>query len=385
MEPFAFALPLIIAFILCLTMGLIAIRLAPHLGLLDIPGGRRQHDGPVPRVGGLALLTSLLAIAFIGGFRLPFTTLEFCMVSAMAVLGFLDDRIELRARWKAILGLVIAVILARATAAHLLPTLVPYELLGMTFPPVPWLAFTLLTLLFWCVPQAINLIDGCNGLATGFGLVVLGSLWGMGSRHPALTGVLLACLVLNWPKARLFLGDCGSLSVGLVLVIFAQKALGMPHPNHLLWLFAYPIIDVLTVVAIRLIGRRPIYVGDRNHLHYQIIDRWPQLTKVTVPGLLFAAAICGSEVYLHRQWRALPYLGLTILLAISAFFIVVKALERFGRGTVQEGPLGPSKVGEETAAVGACLEPRVVHRKREWQKKVTAVNVLALLFEALKK
>ncbi len=370
----------IIAFALCLALGLIGIRLAPHLGLLDVPGGRRQHHGLVPKVGGLALSTTLIILSFRPDYRLPFTPLETTAVAAMAILGFLDDRIELRARWKAILGFLLAGILATGAAHHLAPTLLPYEILGMTLPPYPWLAFGLLLLLFWCIPQAVNLIDGSNGLATGFALVVLLSLWGHGSRHPALGGALLACLLLNWPKARLFLGDCGSLSIGLILVIFAQKSLAMPHPNHILWLFAYPIIDVLTVVIIRMFTGQPISVGDRNHLHYQISDRWPHLAPLSVPVLLCIAAMCGSEIYLGRTTMLVPYAGLGLLLSLSAFFIGTKVL--------------PARVPDEIVKVDPIVldsanEPysnlRREPRATEWKKNLTVLSVLAIFLGAIRK
>ncbi|NTV74981.1 MAG: undecaprenyl/decaprenyl-phosphate alpha-N-acetylglucosaminyl 1-phosphate transferase [Holophaga sp.] len=370
----------IIAFALCLILGLVGIRIAPHLGLLDIPGGRRQHHGLIPKVGGLALITSLIILSFRHDYRLPFTPLETSAVAAMSILGFLDDRIELRARWKAALGLLLAVVLATGATHHLAPSLVPYQVLGFTVPPIPWLAFSLLVLLFWCIPQALNLIDGSNGLATGFALVVLGSLWGMGSKHPALAGALMACLVLNWPKARLFLGDCGSLSIGLILAIFAQKSMAMPHPHHMMWLFAYPIIDVLTVVIIRTVTHQPVSVGDRNHLHYQIIDRWPRLSAFSVPILLCIAAMCGSEIYLGRSSMLVPYTGLSLLLCISFFFIASKVIPALVPG-----------LAAETTPVAVAInpdehpEPRRDRRASDWTKKATALNLLAILVSSIRK
>lgn len=375
----------IIAFALCLALGLVGIRVAPFLGLLDIPGGRRQHNGLVPKVGGLALVISLLLLSLRHDYRLPFTPLELTIVASMAILGFLDDRIELRARWKAILGLLFAVILAAGATHSLAHNLVPYTVLGVLLPPAPWIAFILLLLLFWCIPQAFNLIDGSNGLATGYGLVVLGSLWGSGSHHPALVGALLACLLLNWPKARLFLGDCGSLSIGLMLVIFAQKSLAMPHPNHMMWLFAYPVVDVLTVVVIRKFNHQPISVGDRSHLHYQITDRWPEKASLSVPVLLCIAAMCGSEVYLTGTWRFVPFLGLTLLLAMSAFFIAAKTSPA-ARAEAEAGNLPDSiSAAGPLSANAFSKERRQPQRKAQWEKNLTVLNVIALLFNALRK
>lgn len=359
---------MVTAFSVCLALGLAGIKAAPSLGLLDIPGGRRQHIGHVPRVGGLALNLTLLCLSIFPAFRLPLTWLEALAVSAMAILGFLDDRLELRARWKAGLGLSLALILAGATLHHISPLPATLEVLGIPLHGQPGFAFALLAIMFWCLPHAFNLVDGANGLATGFALVVVGTLWAKNLPQPALAGALLACLFLNWPKAHLFLGDSGSLSIGLLLVISAQKFLLMPDPGHVLWLFAYPTIDVVTVIAIRIFARKPIMVGDRNHLHFQIKDRWPVLSDFSVPILLTLAAMCGSEVYLSGPWVAIPYAGLGALLGLAAYLTTVTALkivrEEYATGDA------PSPERSDLDADGSHPEPKVLH-KPQWQERVS--------------
>ena len=321
--PLRMVAPAIYSFSFCLVSAGIGIRCAPFLGLLDVPGGRRQHKVPVPKVGGLALVLALLVPELLLRHHPTFTLVEAGAIFGMAVLGLVDDILDLRARWKAGLGLLAAIVLAIAATHQPGSSPTSFELFGMPIPPAAWIATTLLVLLFWCIPQAINLIDGANGLAVGFGLVVLGSLWAAGAPHPVLAGALLACLGLNWPKARLFLGDCGSLSVGLALVIFAQKVLLLPDANRLLWLFAYPIIDVSMVIAIRLLKHKPVFTGDRNHLHFQLSDRFPALSFLTVPFLLVIAALCSSEIYLGQRWMVVPFSGLAMLLALASYFTLL--------------------------------------------------------------
>jgi len=328
----------LLAFGVCLVAGLVWIRLAPMLGLLDVPGGRRQHLHIVPKVGGLALVTTVLLLARLPGLQVRTTPLESGAILAMAAIGVSDDRFDLRPRYKAGLGFILALALGLAGTNRLFPGLAPFPLLGLTIPPIPWVVFMLLGFMYLCIPQALNLIDGANGLATGFALVVIGCLWAAGDPHPFLVGALLACLALNWPKARLFLGDCGSLAIGLMLVVYAQKAFLLPNPNHLLWLFAYPAIDVITVTIIRKIHRRPIFEGDRAHLHFQLRDRWPGHARLVVPALLLAAFMCGSEVFTTGAWRALPYLGLTSLLALAGWFILATA---FGPDLAVAPPICP--------------------------------------------
>ena len=334
---------LLFGFLVCAAACQGSILLAPSLGLLDIPGGRRQHQVPVPRAGGLAFLAALLAALPWPAFRLPLTPMETGAVLVMGFVGLLDDRWDCPARWKACHGLALAVVLGLGAYRGLAGAPWSCELCGLALPPSPWLVVPLLVLFFWSLPQAFNLIDGANGLASGFGLVVIGSLWGFGAPLPLAAGALLACLLWNWPRALLFLGDCGSLSIGLLLVLLAQKVLLRSGPTHLLWLFAYPIADVLLVIFIRKVTRRPIFCGDRNHLHFQIMDRWPALRPATVPLLLSLSALCASELYLRGPWLIVPWAGLSGLAALACTFAVAGVARRTVRlepGEAHRPPVG---------------------------------------------
>ena len=319
------------------------IWLAPRLGLMDVPGGRRSHAQPVAMVGGLTLVLAWLFLPrvqhLLGQPRVvPLTRLDELAVATMALLGLLDDRFDLRARWKAGVGLAVAVALAYRTAGDLARFGQPIPFLWTEIPATFWSTMPLLLPLFWGLPQAFNLIDGANGLATGFGLVILATLWLAGYPHPLLFGILVACLLMNWPKARLFLGDCGSLALGTTLVILARHALLPQGPNHLLWLFAYPILDVSMVVLIRIAQGRHPGLGDRNHFHFQIRDRWPRLASWAMPILLGLAALCSSELFVNGVWMILPLTGLSLLLALGLYLTFLSLAE----GKASVGAIAPA-------------------------------------------
>ena len=318
-----------LGFWICLGISLLLVRFAPALGLMDIPGGRRQHTHPVALVGGLALILALVVRTVVIDYRTHLTVLEQFTVLSMALLGLLDDRFDLRARWKAALGLGFALLLAHTTALQVTQAGHALEFLGATLAPTSWIIPPLLALMYWGLPHGFNLIDGANGLAMGFSLVVLGSLWAAGAPHLYFIGALLAVLTLNWPRAKLFMGDCGSLSIGLLLVLLAKNALLLKAPSHILWLFAYPTVDVTLVVVIRLLQGRNLSIGDRNHLHFQLKDRWG-LKTCTAPLLLSLAALCASEVYLNGAWRIFPFIGLSLLAGLALFL---------GARTLAEGGL----------------------------------------------
>ena len=307
------------------------------LGLLDVPQGRRRHGVPVPLTGGLALITAVLIGVWLGWVTNPFTGTQSLAILGLGVLGFLDDRYNLRARWKALGGLAIAVAVAYPAAALLASSSVNLQVLGLQLPHNPLLYFGLLVILYWSVPQAVNLIDGANGLALGYGLILLLILAWQGAPQPFLLGTLVALLVFNWPRARHFLGDCGSLALGLMLALLATHAFGSHNPDALLWLFAYPILDVSLVVAIRLAqGQSPGH-GDRSHLHFQWQDRCPACSRAVVPWLWLNAGACALGAVATGWLRLVPWLGLVSFgLQASVFWLLAM---REHRSTDEPQPL----------------------------------------------
>jgi UDP-GlcNAc:undecaprenyl-phosphate GlcNAc-1-phosphate transferase len=291
------------------------IRWLGPLGFLDVPGGRKCHEEAVARVGGVALAGTLLIGTLAGWTTGVFRGTEAVALFAVAILGMLDDRFSLKARWKAILSLLIAVFLAWHQVGEVMPHANGISLLGFPLIPDPWLIGGLLVALYWAVPQSYNLIDGANGLALGCAVIVLGTLALAGTPAPFLLGAVLALFLFNWPRARCFLGDCGSLLLGLILALLAAETFGRTRPDGILWVFAYPVADVCMVVVIRLATQQPLSRGDRNHLHYQWGAALGRSSALAVPLLWLNMALCASGALLRGDWRVIPFLGLLALLA----------------------------------------------------------------------
>ena len=309
--------------VLASTFSWVAGTFVGPLGFMDVPVGRRQHPCPTPRTGGLALALTLFSGLGMGYLALPFSTLQVLGLIGLGLLGCLDDQLNLRARWKALGGLALALVVALPVAQTLSAQAGTLTLLGFELANHGWVYFALVTLATWSLPQSFNLIDGANGLAIGYGGIILLVLAWHGFAHPFLLGSLLGLLAFNWPRARHFLGDCGSLGLGLMLVLLAIDAFGGDNPNAILWLFAYPILDVTMVVAIRLANRRALGIGDRNHFHFQWQDRFPALGRAVVPLLWLQAGACALGAVATGWVRVLPWLGLSSLLVQAMVYLIL--------------------------------------------------------------
>jgi UDP-GlcNAc:undecaprenyl-phosphate/decaprenyl-phosphate GlcNAc-1-phosphate transferase len=299
------------------------ILLVAPLGWMDRPDeARKHHAHPVARTGGLALWLGLILAQAWGQVPFPLHPPDWVAIHGMALIGLLDDRFNLRARYKAGVGLSVALLLAFHTTQTLgwATTHVPF--LGMDLPTHPVILFPILMLWFWGIPQAYNLIDGINGLSMGFAALLLGVLgWNLGSEPALFWGGLAAVLALNFPKAHHFLGDCGALMLGTLFAILGVQAFALSHPDLLLWVFAYPIVDVSLVVGLRRWHGHPLTTADRNHLHHWMMDRVGRRAWIATPLLLSLAGLPmlrATALPWHQPASTLGLLAL-VLLALKAF------------------------------------------------------------------
>ena len=315
--------PYLIRFLIGLAAGLgfslIAMRWLAPLGWMDAPGDRHLHDRPTPRTGGLALLATLGVGQAFGGLHLPLGPGEWAGVYGMGLMGALDDRLNLRARWKALAGLLVAAALAWLTWGLLRQAGEHLPFFGWHLATKTGLALALLVAWYWSIPQACNLIDGMNGLALGFFLLLALSMdvpFGTHGHGAYLLGTLVALAALNWPFGQQFLGDAGSLALGTLFALLGVHLLGVESPNRLLWAFAYPILDVLMVVAIRRSNGRPLGAGDQNHFHHQWARvlggrRGKALGLTLLPAFACMQALQSYPGHRIIAWSGFAWLGMS--------------------------------------------------------------------------
>lgn len=273
-------------------------RLAQRFGWLDVPRDtRRVHETPIPRVGGVALFASVMlalgSLPFLNNFvtqALIGQGREAIAVLISSTLVFLfgvfDDLVGARAKWK-LLAQVLAGVILFSLGGRVEGVTIPF---GGSFalPPI----LSLLVTLFWVVgiSNAFNLIDGLDGLATGASLfaalVMLGVSLILGRPlvtviSIALVGALIGFLRYNFNPASIFLGDSGALFIGFLLAALsitgAQKASTAVAVAIPLMAFALPVIDTGFAIARRFIAGKPIFEGDREHIHHKLLERgWSQ-------------------------------------------------------------------------------------------------------------
>lgn len=268
---------------------------ALHKGYIDCPQrARKVHAKAVPRLGGAAILLSLLVVAIIAGFSAPNLSellwgnnpvIGSIILGAIGIfiIGFLDDLSRLSARSKLFAEFMIAGLVV--WGAELSFTSVQFLGLGiLTFPD--WFGYGLASLWIVGMANAINLIDGLDGLASGItlsGLLaisVVGYLAGIPSvtwLSTLLIGCLLGFLVYNSRPASIFLGDCGSLTLGYLAgclaLIASFREGGVLDGIFPVLAFAVPILDCVFAILRRTMRGRSPFSPDMEHFHHRLMAK----------------------------------------------------------------------------------------------------------------
>ncbi|MBV8071791.1 MAG: undecaprenyl/decaprenyl-phosphate alpha-N-acetylglucosaminyl 1-phosphate transferase [Acidobacteriaceae bacterium] len=278
------------------------------LGVTDIPdNSRKLHRARIPRVGGIAVFLSYL-LAFLISHRiadahrllyeaLPNWRWLLGAVLIVFITGLIDDVIGLQPKAK-LMGQVTAAGVAWAGGVQIsIFQNIPLHGVVSLVVTVGWLVI--------CA-NSFNLIDGLDGLATGAGLFAAVTMFiaavldGNGSLillTGALIGSLIGFLRYNFNPASIFLGDCGSLTLGFLLGCFG--ALWSEKTNAFLGLMApimamaLPLLDTSLAIVRRLLRNRPIFAGDRSHVHHRLLDRGKsqKQTALLLYGICGIAAI----------------------------------------------------------------------------------------------
>lgn len=363
----------VIAFAIAAPACAILIRLGRRVGALDSPGSAGHHKAelrPVPNIGGVAIFLATAGPLLIGALVLRFadpawlldlapglegllprlregsdgrpasTTIAVGLVAAMAVLhglGLVDDRRGLPATFKLLVQLAVAAIVAIFFDVRLL------TLLG----PIPSIIIT--TLWIVVVTNAINFLDNMDGLAAGvaaiasllFGVAaIVNHQWFIAAGLALLLGALVGFLIFNFPPAKIFMGDGGSLIVGFLLaVLTARTTYYDPSPDFALgsaWyavfmpviILAVPLYDFTSVTLIRLMQGKSPFVGDQQHFSHRLVQRGlsKRSAVVVIWSIAFVIGVGGISLGRLLPWQA-ALVGVQTVLML----LVIALLEHASR------------------------------------------------------
>ena len=302
--------------VLCAVLVPATAPLAQAVGAIDEPGHRKQHPRPTPRLGGVAVAASFLAVVLAGFFLAPRLSIQWHLLEAP--LAMLREAPRVTSKLMAVLAgatlcLLVGVlddvlgprlpVLAKLAGQFLAAGVVAGGDVRVSFMPYEWMNVALTVLWLVGVTNAFNLLDNMDGLAAGVAfvasLVFLLNAWLLGELFSVLLlaafmGSLAGFLVHNAPPARVFLGDGGSLFIGCamgsltLLERYVSGASSSLFPILMpVVVLAVPLIDTLMVVFVRLKQRRPIYVGDRLHLSHRLVAHG--LSPRAAVGFLYLA------------------------------------------------------------------------------------------------
>jgi len=345
----AFAVAALLSFVLTP----LARGLARRVDAIDLPEERRVNTRPVPRAGGIAVAasfllttTALVALDALVGIWGPDADLAGPSLAALlvggavaAVVGMLDDRFDLRARWQLagqvlVAGVpVVLGISVGAVANPLGPGSIRLDgILGAVF------------VLVWIVGMmnSINFIDGLDGLSSGVAMIaalVLGIISVVGPRSEpfvaiacvVLAGALLGFLRWNFHPASIFIGTSGVMFVGYTLALLS--ILGSAKVAVALLVLGVPIIDTFYVIVRRLATGRSPFVPDRGHIHHRLLD----LGLSHAATVLLIYAICAGlgvlSLLLTGTGQLYAFLGVFLLFGIAILVL--------DRAVARRGPDGP--------------------------------------------
>lgn len=336
--------------------------LAVRVGAMDLPDARRVHDTPMPRFGGLAIAAGVLGVAWLA--RLlpgPAAALDprpllglTCASVPILMLGMADDR------WSVSPWVKLAVQACAGLTLGLFGYGVP--LLTNPFGPaveLGWMNVPVTLLWVLTVTNAINLIDGLDGLASGVVIIASAALWAVARMHSDFYVMFFAALLIgacagflrwNYPPARVFMGDTGSQFLGLTLSALSllENRKGTAALTLLLPLVALgvPLADSAIAFLRRLLKRQHVFRGDTGHVHHQLLQ-----AGLSKRGALFAmwglcaffGGIAVLLTWLPREWSAL----LVGVLA-AVLFVVLELLRA----------LRKSRERDTAAAAAAKRSPR---------------------------
>ena len=334
---------------------------ARRMGLVDHPYGRKQHEGAIPVVGGIAIFGAFAFSALLVTQTEPLYPFR-SLLGGMALLAFagvLDDMHDLSALAKLALQCAAALLMAAWGGVYVAQLGDLFGLGGNLVLGGFAIPFTVICVLG--LINALNMTDGIDGLAGGLTFISLSALAVLcyALRLPShllmlsiLIGAVVGFLCFNFrhplrPRADVFLGDAGSMALGFALCWFAvgvtRATDSAVPPIAMVWIVAVPLLDMAVVILRRAISGRSPLSSDREHLHHLLLRAGLSHAATTWSLLLLAlvTAGVGIAVWKYRIPQAWAFSGFAALVATTAAYahVMSRRLERTAMNDSRPGPV----------------------------------------------
>jgi UDP-GlcNAc:undecaprenyl-phosphate GlcNAc-1-phosphate transferase len=316
------------AFITVILVTPFVIQLAYLIGATDKPNSRKVHTKEMPRLGGLAIFLGVLVGYFVSG--LYNEKLTAISLGALVILftGILDDKFEISPKLK-LLGQLLAAFLIILSGLTI--TILEIPFVGVF--DVGLLSYPLTILWIVGITNAINLIDGLDGLAAGVSCIAIATISIMAFMGGKVLILTLSFIILastigflfyNFNPAKIFMGDTGSLFLGYSISVLSLLGL---YKSVTLFSFVIPILilgvpifDTLFAIIRRIVNKRPISSPDKGHIHHRLLSLGlsHRMTVILIYCLSAVFSVCALIFSSTTIWGAL-FITFVLLFFLELF------------------------------------------------------------------
>ena len=329
----------------------ITLRVARRFSIYDIQDGRRMHNDKIPRLGGVGMVLALaagIAVSLLLGNSAAERLLNwryiafFCAAALIFLTSLIDDLKPIRARYKLVVQL----------AAGFAACVSGFRFTAISFTPLSLNlnlgVFSWLVTIIWiaAIINAINMFDGLDGLAGTTSLILFASYLVFLARAsfsatfllctiliPAIAGFLV--FNLPFPKARIFMGDCGSNFLGFMLAVIPAVPNASGLPSVPVWyaatLMILPICDIIAAVWRRLREHRPIMSPDFSHLHHKLVKIGFSQRQTLLLLVVYQLVVAILVITAYRAGGTAALAILISIWTITAIFFTVVHIQRNGK------------------------------------------------------
>jgi len=318
---------LLSTFILSIIFVYLLIRYSAVLGLQDIPNERSAHKNIVPRSAGIGFVSAVLISLLLFKFE-HISEYYYVYISILLIMltGLYDDRFDASHRLKFVALLFIGGYISYSGLG--ITHLGTYA--GYSIDPPIWLAIPFTIFAIVGFTNALNLMDGLDGLAGGLSVIMMSAFFMIGvinndeliiTLSATFIVSIIGFLLFNWNPAKIFMGDSGSLTLGFVISILSIKSLDYMAPSAVLFIAALPLIDTFIVMRRRIQRGQSPFKADKNHIHH-FMYKTKVNVKVSVILLMYiqlALSIIGYQMRSGDEILSLLLFGLLLFIFLNLF------------------------------------------------------------------